>query len=289
MDYVMGNKILFAKVIAMFALSGLADIAATQTIDYTYDVLGRVTFVNDSVNGNRDYDYDAAGNRKRVDVGNSLDSDNKPVPPPKPINLFVFPGPLVGGTYESNWDPVTGASYYLLTTANTSTPFEIPASDVVKPFRIPRPGLPSFVQACNNDVGCGAGATFGPPNATPTPVPTPTPAPTPTPVPTPTPPPPPALPSGLSRSAGTVAPGNLWDASWKVVPLATYYVYTAPSTSGGGANTSYTIDATVVYSITPTGSTFTTPGATITVRRPNKPSSVKACNANGCSADVAFY
>lgn len=39
--------------------------AATQT-DYAYDALGRLQFVQDSVNGNRDFDYDSAGNRTTV-------------------------------------------------------------------------------------------------------------------------------------------------------------------------------------------------------------------------------
>lgn len=46
--------------------------AAVQT--FTYDALGRLTFVNDSRAGmNRDYDYDAAGNRTNVSVGTSSD------------------------------------------------------------------------------------------------------------------------------------------------------------------------------------------------------------------------
>ena len=55
--------------------SSSSSIAAIQskTIRYTYDALGRLTFVEDSQNGNRDYDYDAAGNRTQVATGVSSD------------------------------------------------------------------------------------------------------------------------------------------------------------------------------------------------------------------------
>jgi chitodextrinase len=39
---------------------------SAQTIKYKYDALGRVRVVEDGVNGNRGYDYDAAGNRINV-------------------------------------------------------------------------------------------------------------------------------------------------------------------------------------------------------------------------------
>jgi len=45
----------------------------SKTTRYTYDALGRLTFVEDSQNGNRDYDYDAAGNRINVATGVSTD------------------------------------------------------------------------------------------------------------------------------------------------------------------------------------------------------------------------
>lgn len=52
--------------------SSLASIQS-KTTRYTYDALGRLTFVEDSQNGNRDYDYDAAGNRTNVAAGVSSD------------------------------------------------------------------------------------------------------------------------------------------------------------------------------------------------------------------------
>lgn len=43
--------------------------AQSQTLNYTYDELGRLTLVKDSKNDNRSYAYDPAGNRISVGVG----------------------------------------------------------------------------------------------------------------------------------------------------------------------------------------------------------------------------
>lgn len=45
-------------------------LAQTQ-ITYTYDELGRVKTVTDSINSNRSYEYDAAGNRSGVSIAGS--------------------------------------------------------------------------------------------------------------------------------------------------------------------------------------------------------------------------
>lgn len=55
-------------------LVGLAaPVAALQAgvTNYTYDELGRLVRVSDTRNGNRDYAYDPAGNRRQVTVGAS--------------------------------------------------------------------------------------------------------------------------------------------------------------------------------------------------------------------------
>lgn len=54
--------------------------AGPQSIKYKYDELGRLTFVEDNVNGNRDYDYDAAGNRTALNVGVEDEGSNTVVP-----------------------------------------------------------------------------------------------------------------------------------------------------------------------------------------------------------------
>ncbi|MFQ3197182.1 MAG: YD repeat-containing protein [Paraglaciecola sp.] len=45
------------------------DRSATTFLRYRYDDLGRVICVEDNINGDRDFDYDDAGNRKQVAVG----------------------------------------------------------------------------------------------------------------------------------------------------------------------------------------------------------------------------
>lgn len=48
--------------------------AGSQDIEYTYDALGRVVKVEDNLNTNRNYTYDAAGNRTNVVIGNAVSS-----------------------------------------------------------------------------------------------------------------------------------------------------------------------------------------------------------------------
>lgn len=52
----------------------------TPTVTYTYDALGRLTYVSDTVAGNRDYDYDAAGNRRLVSTNTTNDEEAEPTP-----------------------------------------------------------------------------------------------------------------------------------------------------------------------------------------------------------------
>lgn len=74
------------KTLLLLCLS--SSIAGAQTtVTYTYDELGRVNTATDSVNGDRAYDYDAAGNRKTV-VVNAV--GNKP-PVAKSDSISVRP------------------------------------------------------------------------------------------------------------------------------------------------------------------------------------------------------
>ncbi|MER2491535.1 hypothetical protein [Catenovulum sediminis] len=50
--------------------------SAAVVVRYTYDALGRLTFLTDNINGNKDYDMDAAGNRIRVQNGVDDDASN---------------------------------------------------------------------------------------------------------------------------------------------------------------------------------------------------------------------
>lgn len=89
-------------------------------VTYTYDSMGRLTFVEDGINGNRDYDYDKAGNRDEVLVGKETDEVPLPPPPASPGSLscsFVAPN-----VYRASWSGVAGASYYIVRSTATTSP-----------------------------------------------------------------------------------------------------------------------------------------------------------------------
>ena len=50
-----------AFVLVPLLWAGDIDAQTARTTTYKYDALGRLTYAEDSLNGNRDYDYDAAG------------------------------------------------------------------------------------------------------------------------------------------------------------------------------------------------------------------------------------
>ena len=95
---------------------------ATETL-YHYDALGRLQFVNDTVNGNRDFDYDSAGNRTAVAEG-VLSEDEDPIgdgPVPDPEPQFGAPtglnlaGPFSqAGGYTASWGSVPYADNYVV-------------------------------------------------------------------------------------------------------------------------------------------------------------------------------
>jgi YD repeat-containing protein len=160
-----------------------------QTLHYTYDELGRLTFVEDSLNGNRDYDYDAAGNRTTVAIGNSSDDINAPQPPDAPTGL-VLNGPFSqSGGYSFSWSAVSGADHYeiqltdgtRLTTTATSGDTAGPAAEWVRAV---------------NDAGASGLAYFGESNA------------------------PPATPTNLHLERRT---DDLYYFSWSPVDGATHY------------------------------------------------------------------
>lgn len=95
--------------------------AQTKTTKYTYDALGRLTYVQDGVNGNRDYDYDKVGNRTLVAVATSTDTQSEGSETDistlftlaTPTGLTVQ-GPLspYGDGYGFSWNAVAGATSY---------------------------------------------------------------------------------------------------------------------------------------------------------------------------------
>ena len=64
----------FSLVAVIGALLGNGVYAGSQDLKYTYDALGRVEKVEDNLNTNRNYTYDAAGNRTSVVIGNVVSS-----------------------------------------------------------------------------------------------------------------------------------------------------------------------------------------------------------------------
>lgn len=224
------NKLI--RTASLFIYSCLYLLAAnthSQTLKYTYDELGRLTFVEDDKNGNRDYKYDAAGNRVMVDVYSNLAPSISPnggtFPPgqaislsfetsdatiryttngsnvtssspiysapfmlnantivkarafktgmidsgqtsagfiiqlPAPTGFSSIPKSMTGttGMYESTWNPVTGATYYILRTV------EGIESNLNQTMYI-HSAIGQWVKACNTN-GCSLAS--GPPSAQP--------------------------------------------------------------------------------------------------------------------------
>lgn len=137
--------------------------AQTKTTIYTYDALGRLTFVEDSQNGNRDYDYDKAGNRLQVATGTANDAAVEPGG-----NSTLLPAPanplrshIANCAWKATWSPVTGASVYLVidTTGGTQSVTGTVAY-VNCPLNNPTGNQPKSVQACTSSTSCGPKSLF---------------------------------------------------------------------------------------------------------------------------------
>lgn len=145
--------------------SGTANISAvlplpqTQTVSYTYDALGRLTFVSDTVNGNRDYDYDNAGNRLLVSTNVVSDAATGPalLPAPTGLNKSL----IANCAWRATWNPVPGAAKYLVidTTGGiryVTTTF----ADIGCPSNNSAANMPKSVQACDVNNICGTKANY---------------------------------------------------------------------------------------------------------------------------------
>jgi YD repeat-containing protein len=146
--------------IALAVMSGAVGLAQTaKTTRYKYDALGRLTFVEDSQNGNRDYDYDAAGNRRNVAAGTADDAASEPTALPPPA-LPAAPSNLAKSyvadcSWSASWSPVPGASSYKLSdTSGVISTVTSTSKTVFCPMGQPEANQPAWVRACNSG-GCG--------------------------------------------------------------------------------------------------------------------------------------
>ena len=142
-----------------------AALAAPKTLTYKYDALGRLTFVTDAQNGNRDYDYDRAGNRLLVTIGSASDAANEPTLPPliaSPTGLVVTQVSYC--TWRVTWNLVPNAtSYSVMDTLGTLRTQAAPAMSIPWstncPNGNPNDNKPVYIKACNAS-GCSAYAFF---------------------------------------------------------------------------------------------------------------------------------
>lgn len=134
--------------------------AQPKTTAYTYDALGRLTFVSDSVNGNRDYDYDKAGNRLLVSTNTATDSTSEPVkflPAPTELNKSL----IASCAWRGSWSAVSGAArYYVKDTSGNGVYVTTTYADIACPVGNSSGNMPYYVQACNADSICGTKAYF---------------------------------------------------------------------------------------------------------------------------------
>lgn len=152
---------LYCFAILLLSSLPLSLFAQTNTITYTYDELGRLTFVNDSVNGNRDYDYDKAGNRLNVATGVANDQVSEPGAPTAPTGLSS--NHYANCVHRASWNASTSAApglYYFVretrgagkTTTETTIYIECDYGN-------PSSNKPRSVKACNS-IGCSAEVNF---------------------------------------------------------------------------------------------------------------------------------
>lgn len=135
--------------------------AQTKTSTYTYDALGRLTFVADSVNGNRDYDYDKAGNRLLVTTNIANDSSAEPGPLTLPAPTNLYKSLIANCAWRATWDPVSGAAKYLVRDTSGVTVYVTTTyADIGCPSNNSSANMPKSVQACDANNICGTKAEY---------------------------------------------------------------------------------------------------------------------------------
>lgn len=131
-------------------------------VQYQYDALGRLDWVEDKVNGNRDYDYDKVGNRIRLATNTSSDSDNNPFTGSLPAPTGTRASQFADCVWKASWDPVPGAVKYKVKDTHgynhyTESTF---VDDIQCLAGMPNSNKPVSVQACNANNLCGIVAPF---------------------------------------------------------------------------------------------------------------------------------
>ena len=153
-----------------------SDAQTAKTTVYKYDALGRLTFVEDSQNGNRDYDYDRMGNRLSVAVGGADDAASNPPSQAPLAPTGRSKNQIANCAWRATWTHSGGASSYSLknTLNQIFTVYPVSSSgsgftvDVVGstinvymncPYNEPQANEPGTVKACNID-GCSSYVSF---------------------------------------------------------------------------------------------------------------------------------
>jgi YD repeat-containing protein len=155
-------KKLICSLFLLFLLPFSFQTQAQKVTKYTYDALGRVTFVEDS-NGNRDYDYDAAGNRLNVATSTANDQaseydDGLPKPPTDARSVYS------GNCYfRAYWTASTtsGVFYVLSDTRGNSQQISGTSATVNCTYNTSPPDVkPQSLVACNQSNICSKRVYF---------------------------------------------------------------------------------------------------------------------------------
>ncbi len=151
---------IYSTFILLFVISpGLA--LAQQTVTYTYDALGRLTFVQDSLAGNRDYDYDKAGNRLLVSVNTASDAAAEPSVPSAPTGLQS--NHYADCVHRASWNASVSSApglYYFVRETRDAGKVTTDTTIFIQCDRgYPNSNKPRSVKACNV-VGCSLEVNF---------------------------------------------------------------------------------------------------------------------------------
>ncbi|HVY23974.1 MAG TPA: RHS repeat domain-containing protein [Steroidobacteraceae bacterium] len=164
MSNIFRKKLPFAFFLLLLFMTSGSSVDASNTVTYTYDALGRLTFVNDPLNGNRDYDYDGAGNRLLVSVGTANDAaaePGSPSLPPAPTGLFSTQNSMC--SWQASWSAAAGATSYNFQDVSGNHVLTVTSTQVVYGFSscsiTPSSEKPKWVQACGPS-GCSVKAYF---------------------------------------------------------------------------------------------------------------------------------